>query len=89
MQDLNGKVAVVTGASRGIGRGCAEALADAGAKVIAIARSAEELADVASHESGLIEAMPGDVTSEATALAIERIENLSILVNNAGANRRC
>ncbi|MEL7447949.1 MAG: SDR family oxidoreductase [Pseudomonadota bacterium] len=87
MQDLDGKVAVVTGASRGIGRGCAEALAEAGAKVIAIARSAEELAEVASHESGLIEAMQGDVTSEETALAIERIENLSILVNNAGANR--
>ncbi len=87
MQDLDGKVAVVTGASRGIGRGCAEALAEAGARVIAIARSAEELAAVASHDSGLIDALPADVTSEETALAIEGIENLSILVNNAGANR--
>ncbi len=44
---LDGLVALVTGASRGLGRGCALALADAGADLILLARSSDELARVA------------------------------------------
>jgi NAD(P)-dependent dehydrogenase (short-subunit alcohol dehydrogenase family) len=84
---LDGELALVTGAGRGIGRGCAEALADAGARVIAVARSESELAEVAAHESGRIEALQGDVTSDELMTTIAALPNLSILVNNAGANR--
>ena len=84
---LDGQVAIVTGAGRGIGRGCAEALADAGASVIAIARSADDLARVAAHSSGRIETWSADVTDDALLDRIEAVEGLSILVNNAGGNR--
>jgi NAD(P)-dependent dehydrogenase (short-subunit alcohol dehydrogenase family) len=84
---LAGQVALVTGAGRGIGRGCAEALADAGARVIAVARSADDIAEVTRHASGLIEGWVADVTDDDVLQRIEAIDGLSILVNNAGANR--
>ena len=84
---LDGQVALVTGAGRGIGRGCAEALAEAGAEVVAVARSAEDLAEVAHHASGRIRAWVADVTSDAMIEGIGQIEGLSILINNAGINR--
>ena len=86
-KQLDGQVAIVTGAGRGIGRGCAEALAGAGARVIAVARSEEDLAEVAAHSSGLIEAWCEDVTGDALLRRIEAVDGLSILVNNAGGNR--
>ena len=86
-EQLDGQVAIVTGAGRGIGRGCAEALAVAGARVIAIARSEADLAEVATHESGRIEVWADDVTGDELLRKIEAVENLSILVNNAGGNR--
>ena len=84
---LDGQTAIVTGAGRGIGRGCAEGLADAGARVVAVARSADDLAEVAAHESGRIEIWTADVTSDEVLTRIEALEGLSILVNNAGGNR--
>ncbi len=84
---LEGQVALVTGAGRGIGRACAEGLADAGARVVAIARSEADLAAVAGHDSGRIETWAADVTTDATLERIESIDGLSILVNNAGTNR--
>jgi NAD(P)-dependent dehydrogenase (short-subunit alcohol dehydrogenase family) len=84
---LNGELALVTGAGRGIGRGCAEAFANAGARVIAVARSESDLAEVAAHPSGRIEALQGDVTTGELLSRIEALPDLSILVNNAGANR--
>lgn len=84
---LDGQLAIVTGAGRGIGRGCAQSLADAGASVIAVARSEAELAEVAAHSSGRIEAWVDDVTSDELLAKIEAVEGLSILVNNAGGNR--
>ncbi len=85
--ELDGQVALVTGAGRGIGRGCAEALAHAGARVIAVARSESDLAEVAAHPSGRIETWCADVTSDEILPRIEALEGLSILVNNAGGNR--
>jgi len=84
---LEGQVAVVTGASRGIGRGCAEALAEAGAQVIAVARSEEQLAEVTAHTSRRITAWAVDVTSDEILQRVEALDGLSILVNNAGGNR--
>ena len=85
--DLEGQVAIVTGAGRGIGRACAEGLADAGAAVIAVARSSADLDEVAAHASGRIATWTADVTSDELVARIEAVENLSILVNNAGGNR--
>ena len=85
--DLQGQVALVTGAGRGIGRACAEALAQAGSRVIAVARSADDLAQVAAHSSGLIESWAADVNDPALLSRIEAIDGLSIVVNNAGMNR--
>lgn len=84
---LEGQVAVVTGAGRGIGRACAEALAEAGARVVAVARTESDLEVVAQHASQRIEALVADVTSDALLERIEATEGLSILVNNAGSNR--
>lgn len=84
---LDGQVALVTGAGRGIGRGCAEALAEAGARVIAVARSEKQLAEVAAHASGRIEAWPMDVTSDEFLARIAATRDISLLVNNAGGNR--
>ncbi|MEM9688941.1 MAG: SDR family oxidoreductase [Pseudomonadota bacterium] len=84
---LAGHVALVTGAGRGLGRACAEGLANAGARVMATARSEVDLAELAGHDSGRIEALPGDVTDDGFIEQIGQIEGLSILVNNAGGNR--
>ncbi|MGE5315081.1 MAG: SDR family oxidoreductase [Acidobacteriota bacterium] len=92
MESLNGKVAVVTGASRGIGQAVAVSLAKAGASVVLASRNAERLEDVrASIEAsgGKAAAVPTDVASEASveALAREvesRFGGADILVNNAG-----
>ena len=87
MQFSNDQVALVTGAGRGIGRACAEGLASAGARVIAVARSEEDLASVAAHESGRIETICADVTDDDFIERVAGISGLSILVNNAGGNR--
>ncbi len=84
---FEGQVAIVTGAGRGLGRGCAEALADAGARVIAVARSESDLAEVGAHASGRIETWSVDVTGDEILERIEGVDGLSVLVNNAGGNR--
>lgn len=89
---LDGRTAVVTGASSGLGVAFAHAFAEAGANVVLAARRAERLADVADQvrERGAEAlAVATDVTSpeDATALAeaaVERFGRLDVLVNNAG-----
>lgn len=85
--DLSNKTALVTGSGRGIGRACAEGLANAGARVVAVARSGADLAELRGHESGRIETIEADVTSDRFIEQVEQIEGLDILVNNAGGNR--
>src|SRR3954469_5264286 len=86
--DLSGKVAVVTGGTRGIGMMIARGLHDHGAKVYISSRKPEACAEVAA-ELG-VEAIPADVSTEEECLRLAsefgaREERLHILVNNAGA----
>ncbi len=90
--DLAGKIALVTGASRGIGRAAAVALAGAGAHVLALARTVgglEDLDDEISKSGGKASLIPADLTEFDTidqlgpALA-KRFARLDILVLNAG-----
>lgn len=91
---FNGKVVILTGASRGIGQALAYALAVRGAHLVLAARSANQLEAVAERCRGLnldIEVMvvPTDVTDpaqlqELVGQALERFERIDILINNAG-----
>ncbi|TXD37608.1 SDR family oxidoreductase [Lujinxingia vulgaris] len=86
--EIQGSVALVTGASRGIGRACARQLAQAGAIVYACARSEEALEELASECEG-VRACVLDLRDEVMveALASEIMEahgRLDVLVNNAG-----
>jgi NAD(P)-dependent dehydrogenase (short-subunit alcohol dehydrogenase family) len=88
---LGGKIALVTGAGRGIGRAAAMALAAAGAKVVLNSRSPDELKAVAGEIRGVggnARPLPFDVTdTPAMRAAIAGVGRLDILVNNAGTNR--
>ena len=86
---LNGKVALVTGASRGLGEGAARALAKEGAKVMLMARDGETVRKVAREIGGQVQALACDVSDypaveRAVADTRQRLGGLDILVNNAG-----
>ena len=85
---VDGQIALVTGAGRGIGRASALALAEAGAEVIALSRTREEIEAVATEIrafGGQARALPCDVTDAAAVReAIAGCGRLDILVNNAG-----
>src|SRR5579864_2879987 len=95
MFSLKEKVALVTGASQGIGRATALALAQAGAKVGVAARSADKLASIVSEiegASGEALAIPMDVADAAQVKAgfqqaLSKFGRLDILVNNAAITR--
>lgn len=95
MFSLNDKVALVTGASQGIGRATALALAEAGAKVGAAARSADKLASLVleiADAGGDALAVPMDVADRAQVKAgfqqlLAKFARLDILVNNAAITR--
>ncbi len=84
---LDNKHALVTGAGKGIGRACAQRLAESGASVIAVARTEADLESLASAYPGLIEPWVADVTNEGFLQRIESLEQLDILVNNVGTNK--
>lgn len=90
--DFSSKVAVVTGASRGIGEACATALAESGARVILVARSADALASLAGRLPNDPVVLPCDLADPASIELIvkavaEAGGKLDILVNNAGIAR--
>ncbi len=95
MISLDGRVAMVTGASQGIGRACAVALARAGAQVALAARNSAKLAEVAAEiEAAGGKAMPFemDLASEDSVKAVTKAVvaeygKLEILVNNGGITR--
>jgi NAD(P)-dependent dehydrogenase (short-subunit alcohol dehydrogenase family) len=92
---LEGKVALVTGASRGIGRVIAETLAEAGATVVLGARDAARLTECVSAieaRGGRAEAVSLDVATKASVEAaigvlLAKHGRLDVLVNNAGITR--
>ena len=93
--DLSGQIALVTGASRGLGRSIAQGLARCGAKVACVARNADKLAETVSlitGAGGAAQAFSCDVTSgESVQKLVESLAEewggLHILVNNAGITR--
>jgi NAD(P)-dependent dehydrogenase (short-subunit alcohol dehydrogenase family) len=85
---LDGRTAIVTGASSGLGARFAAVLAGAGATTVITARRADRLDEVAAGVPGAI-SVPGDVASDAhlaalVEVALERTGRLDIVVNNAG-----
>ena len=90
---LDGKVALVTGGNKGIGKGIARGLAAEGASLVLTARGEAELkrtAEELSAGSKPVLAIPADVTDEKQVVelfrkAMERFGKLDVLVNNAGA----
>ncbi len=94
--DLSGQVAMVTGASQGLGRACAIRLGESGAKVLCVARSADKLASTVEaivSAGGTAEAHACDVANRASVAELfEKVNaggdgKLDILVNNAGITR--
>lgn len=83
----DGRKVIVTGAGRGLGRACALGLADAGARVIAVARTEDELRALAAERPGSIETWTADVTTDAFFDRVEAAEGLYGLLNNVGSNR--
>jgi NAD(P)-dependent dehydrogenase (short-subunit alcohol dehydrogenase family) len=89
---LAGRTAVVTGASKGLGKAIAAALGGEGARVALVARDIDSLQAAAASIAGAV-AFPADLTDEAQVLALERevvgaFGRIDILVNNAGINLR-
>ncbi len=87
--ELNGKVAIVTGASRGLGRASAVALVEQGVRVLAVARSMDALEELQSVASDSVQIRQCDMrdagaVAELPTAAIDAFGSLDIVVNNAG-----
>lgn len=94
--DLSGKTALITGASKGLGRAMALALSEAGAKIILVSRDSSKLADVQREiqaGGGQAEVFVSDVRDEKSVAGLEseisaKNGRVDILINNAGINIR-
>jgi NAD(P)-dependent dehydrogenase (short-subunit alcohol dehydrogenase family) len=90
LSGLDGRTALVTGAGRGIGRGCAQALAKAGADVVAVSRSPDELEQVAAEVRALgrnARPVALDVThAKSIRHLVSGLPRVDVLVISAGAN---
>ncbi len=87
--ELEGQVAIVTGASRGLGRASAVALLQQGVRVLAVARSIEELRKLQDDHPGVVRAvhcdmLDGDAVAALPQQALDAFGRLDIVVNNAG-----
>ena len=92
LNDFSGRVAIVTGAARGLGRAAAERLYERGASVAVNVRDAERAEHLAASLGERALAVPGDVTSEGmpsdiVRRTLERFGRVDILVNNAALAR--
>lgn len=83
---LQGKTALVTGASRGLGRAIVESLVGAGAHVIAAARASDDLTSLAAGLEGQCTPWAVDATGDEILAKIDALDSLDMLVNNAGTN---
>ncbi len=86
MKDISGTTALVTGASRGLGRGIAAALSAAGADVIAVARDGGRLAELPVQLGGSITPVSADATDPVVAGQLIDAHRPGILVLNAGSS---
>jgi NAD(P)-dependent dehydrogenase (short-subunit alcohol dehydrogenase family) len=81
-------VAIITGASRGLGLALAKGLSDAGWSLVLDARGAEDLRTATGELNGTVQAIPGDITDPAHRAALvaaaDELGGLDLLVNNAG-----
>ncbi|MCK0149942.1 SDR family oxidoreductase [Marivita sp. S6314] len=89
MTDLTGKTVLITGASRGIGAEAARVFANAGANVALIARSADDIAELAGEIGNAAVAIPCDISrywemEKAVENCVTAFGGLDILINNAG-----
>jgi NAD(P)-dependent dehydrogenase (short-subunit alcohol dehydrogenase family) len=93
---LSGKTALITGASKGLGKAMALALAESGARVILVSRDQQKLeltAEAVGKLKATADVFPTDVTEEAQVNELERhvsqqVGKIDILINNAGVNNR-
>lgn len=89
MTEVSGKVALITGASRGIGAAAARVFADAGAKVALVSRGGDEISRLAGEIGASALAIPCEVSrfwevQNAVKATVETFGSLDILINNAG-----
>jgi NAD(P)-dependent dehydrogenase (short-subunit alcohol dehydrogenase family) len=84
---MKGKTILVTGAGRGLGRACVDGLVKCGARVIAVARTKENLDCLAKEHGELVETWCADISSTEFLQRLGSLQRLDGLLNNAGTNR--